>query len=148
MKISRFLKLCLPKTCCCCIDLRIGASILSAIGIIMELHVFNANISLLAICTFGFSLKLDPASSAALANANLTIEAGEQMLLCENLFVLVSSAIVAFVSGVFYLAVTVPVLACDTLQLLGFLHVSSMPPTSYIYILYMHKLRWKSVTFP
>lgn len=97
----------LQKFCCCVVDLRIGAALLATVGIILDIHVFNASISLTMICLTDFHNAL----------------ADEIDKFCAQIWFLTLGGIIAFISGILYIGITIPALACDALQLFGVIGV-------------------------
>lgn len=90
-----------------CLDLRIGAALLASVGIILDIHIFNASIALTMIC-------LTDVHDA------LAIEIDK---FCARVWGLFIGGIISFVSGILYMGITVPALACDALQLFGVIPV-------------------------
>lgn len=92
---------------CCIVDLRIGAAVLASVGIILDIHIFNASISITMICLTDFH------------NA-LGVEVDE---FCAQIWFLTLGGLISFVSGILYIGVTIPALVCDGLQLFGMIPV-------------------------
>lgn len=106
-KAIHFLLIKIPhiNSCCCCLNLRLGATLLAATGIIIDIHIFNANISLTMICWFGLKI-LDPENY------------------CQQIWFLTIGGFIAFLNGIVYFGITLPALVCDILHLVGIIIVS------------------------
>lgn len=102
--IGRLKRFVLINTFLCLFDVRIGVAVLSAIGIVLDIHMFNAAISLSMICALG-------------------VKSDHEMIFCERVWFLGCGGALSFIGGVCYLAVALPILAVDALHLLGFMHV-------------------------
>lgn len=98
------------KSCCCCLDLRIGVALLASVGIILDIHIFNASISLTMICLTDFQ----------------RVIASEAEKFCTQIWFLSLGGIISFISGILYIGVTIPALACDALQLFGVIPVRKL----------------------